>query len=38
MFLLGFLIGSRLGGFLTLLLHCCVIIAKDSDKADKMES
>lgn len=38
MFLLGFLIGSMLGGILTLLLHCCLIIAKDSDKVDKMES
>lgn len=38
MFLLGFLIGSMIGGILTLLLHCCLIIAKDSDRANKIES
>ncbi len=32
MFLLIFILGSMFGSIITLFLHCCVIIGKESDK------
>lgn len=31
MFLIGIIIGCMVGSIITLLLHCCLILAKESD-------
>ncbi len=35
MFWLGMLIGGIIGGTLTLVFHCMLIVAKDSDENDR---
>ncbi len=32
MFFIGFLIGAMVGGILAIVLHCLVIVGKESDK------
>lgn len=32
MYILTFIVGAMFGGTLTLVLHCCLIIGKESDK------
>ncbi len=32
MFLIGFIIGSMVGGTLAIILHCCIIIGKKSEE------
>lgn len=32
MFGIGFLVGAMIGGTITLILHCCLIVAKETDE------
>lgn len=34
MFLLGFIIGSMVGGIIALTLHCCVIVGKQAEEGE----